>query len=486
MISSPQEDALPTLEEAKEALECLIENEEDDPWREVVLSCLDYGTRYKAVCFHRETANGNGKNEEDLKVADDGTGDVKMDTSTDTPATEAEKDTKPPIATIDIPPDPKKTQESVKLLSQIIHQYDKRQKSNLNDNGHLSIDCQARSVIVDAFWLIGFLLDPTSAEKSSSNATSTKNSSTPTTKINTKPNHQALVEIIDSMTITSTTTTSPTNVIPAPLIATTLEPQLLQAISTHATQKKQTPLFHNFSLKSDPTGFRTFFNKLKRKNTDMFYRQQKVNLLQEESEGYAKLVVYLLSLSDERENLLEIEGQENGVSEKGNVPSTPSKTPSTPTERTNDTTDTESSNPILNTIKEQIGAFDLDPNRVLDLTLDVLEWNVSVLLKSNKTTATNNHFNSTDYYSIFTKQHTNETNSTNGSNDRVVQTIKILLEILRMFKLESIAHLIGFKFASYATPKSESFVIPEKTSDTKTDNTTKAETPPGTKTFSCT
>ena len=59
-------------------------------------------------------------------------------------------------------------------------------------------------------------------------------------------------------------------------------------------------------------------------NTDLHYRQTKFNLLQEESQGYSKLLGKLISGSTD--NLLEL-----------------------------------------------VGTFDLDPNRVLDLTLDVLE-----------------------------------------------------------------------------------------------------------------
>mmetsp|Transcript_454 Transcript_454/g.661 ORF Transcript_454/g.661 Transcript_454/m.661 type:complete len:1353 (+) Transcript_454:201-4259(+) len=68
--------------------------------------------------------------------------------------------------------------------------------------------------------------------------------------------------------------------------------------------------------------------KIRKVNTEMYYRQQKYNLLQEESQGYAKLLTILFS----------------------------SKTKLTP-----------------QILQAHIGAFELDPNRVLDILLDQLE-----------------------------------------------------------------------------------------------------------------
>ena len=39
-----------------------------------------------------------------------------------------------------------------------------------------------------------------------------------------------------------------------------------------------------------------FLKKMRKLNTDLFYRQKKVNLLQEESQGYAKLLLFLHQL----------------------------------------------------------------------------------------------------------------------------------------------------------------------------------------------
>ena len=72
----------------------------------------------------------------------------------------------------------------------------------------------------------------------------------------------------------------------------------------------------------------TLMKKIRKLNTELFYKQQKYNLLQEESEGYAKLLTLLF-------------GDLTLVTPK--------------------------------LLREYMGTFDLDPNRVLDLLLDLLE-----------------------------------------------------------------------------------------------------------------
>jgi THO complex subunit 2 len=68
--------------------------------------------------------------------------------------------------------------------------------------------------------------------------------------------------------------------------------------------------------------------KISKLNTELYYKQQKYNLLQEESEGYSKLLTRLFG------DLTEITPQ---------------------------------------LLREYMGTFDLDPNRVLDLLIDLLE-----------------------------------------------------------------------------------------------------------------
>lgn len=73
---------------------------------------------------------------------------------------------------------------------------------------------------------------------------------------------------------------------------------------------------------------KTLTKKISKLNTELYYKQQKYNLLQEQSEGYAKLLTVLF-------------GDLNDV---------------TPT-----------------LLRDYMGAFDLDPNRVLDILLDLLD-----------------------------------------------------------------------------------------------------------------
>ncbi|KAJ8254926.1 hypothetical protein GJAV_G00198930 [Gymnothorax javanicus] len=76
-----------------------------------------------------------------------------------------------------------------------------------------------------------------------------------------------------------------------------------------------------------------FNQKIVKIKTKLFYKQQKFNLLREENEGYAKLVTEL------------------GQDLSGNV----------------------TSHLVLENIKSLIGCFNLDPNRVLDIILEVYE-----------------------------------------------------------------------------------------------------------------
>uniref|UniRef100_A0A4W4EJF1 THO complex subunit 2 n=1 Tax=Electrophorus electricus TaxID=8005 RepID=A0A4W4EJF1_ELEEL len=76
-----------------------------------------------------------------------------------------------------------------------------------------------------------------------------------------------------------------------------------------------------------------FNQKIVKIKTKLFYKQQKFNLLREENEGYAKLVTEL------------------GQDLSGNI----------------------TSHLVLESIKSLIGCFNLDPNRVLDIILEVYE-----------------------------------------------------------------------------------------------------------------
>ena len=125
--------------------------------------------------------------------------------------------------------------------------------------------------------------------------------------------------------------------------------------------------------KEDETVYKGRLIKL---NTQLMYRQQKYNLLREESEGYSKLITLLNSL------------------------------PPPP----------EDTDAHIKQITSVIGYFDLDPNRVLDLVLDSFEkqlWNLS------------------------------------------------FISVLGIFRVNSIVHILGFKFEFYNTAENDSTAAPK-------------------------
>lgn len=93
----------------------------------------------------------------------------------------------------------------------------------------------------------------------------------------------------------------------------------------------------NLSLIPSKHQFQTRYVRTK---TRLFFKQQKFNLLREETEGYAKL-------------LTELSQPTNQTSSKIHMV-------------------------WMNQIQSLIGYFDLDPNRVLDLILDIAEFRLSL------------------------------------------------------------------------------------------------------------
>lgn len=109
--------------------------------------------------------------------------------------------------------------------------------------------------------------------------------------------------------------------------------------------------------------------------TKLFYKQQKFNLLREENEGYAKLIAEL------------------GQDLSGNI----------------------TSDLILENIKSLIGCFNLDPNRVLDVILEVFECRPE----------------HDDFF------------------------ISLLESYMSMCEPQTLCHILGFKFKFYQEPNGE-------------------------------
>jgi len=93
--------------------------------------------------------------------------------------------------------------------------------------------------------------------------------------------------------------------------------------------------------------------RLKQYNTVTNYKQQKYNLLQEESEGYSKILHYLYHCSDGDGG----DDDKVGTLSEDGVPRTEDR----------------NTNQKLTYLWQLIGTFELDPSRVIDLGLDVLE-----------------------------------------------------------------------------------------------------------------
>ena len=92
-----------------------------------------------------------------------------------------------------------------------------------------------------------------------------------------------------------------------------------------------------------------FNRQIVRTKTKLLFKQQKFNLLREESEGYGKLIAVLYDSEGNSEGCDVRSDWESFGKERGRV--------------------------MLENIQSLIGYFDLDPNRVLDIILEVFETN---------------------------------------------------------------------------------------------------------------
>lgn len=122
--------------------------------------------------------------------------------------------------------------------------------------------------------------------------------------------------------------------------------------------------------------------RLKMHNTNVNYKQQKYNLLQEESEGYSKVLQFLLSSSDD-------------------------------------------SLTRRNQLRQIMGTFELDPNRVMDLTLEALE---SKLFPNGS-----------------------ETDPHPPKKPEKSKEVIRLLEIMKEFSLDKLPSLVSFKMGPTPT-----------------------------------
>ena len=241
----------------------------------------------------------------------------------------------------------------------------------------------AEDMIVDVLWLMGTMLEsPKDVTDGSNEKDSYKCLCLLTNAIVAQPRDEKLTPV------------------PYQKLLTTLEPQHL----------------HDSGILTEQS-LDLFIKKIRKLNTDMYYRQKKVNLMQEESEGYAKFVRMLINLP-----LLD-----NSLDPTGKAQQTGSESKSN-----------HSFEQMIQTAKlgiiELIGTFDLDPNRCLDLTLDALEGEIRQLLQTNP---------STNVYELLRHAKGHDL------------TIHLFLQVIQLFPVDNVSHLIGFKFNAYIRKQNE-------------------------------
>ena len=493
MADSPP---LPSLEECNAALNaCLNVNdgigEAIGTWRKVIQQCLSHGTHFDRL---REFQSANKNKTED---------DIKKELS--------------PCA-----------DEAGKLLASSLEEYltswhqkqideinssdtSDEQNTTTADVQHKLKDDPIICAVVEAIWMAGCLLhyeddtDATTSTASSAGDGEDKKEEEPT-KINPKKvPHQCLLAIIRELVTPRSwmkqsqsmsenekeaqkdgeddavkdeegkddsamamdvddpkkedDNNSSLPLIPIALLQTTLELSLLQSANllpnpppTTAKQPKRAPTKKAKAkavvpkAKQEETPKTHLEKRLKKINTDMFYRQHKFNLLAEESEGYAKLWVCLVG------------GGGGGVF---------CDTVSSSSNNGEEEEDCAYAAEANKYIRELIGAFDLDPNRVLDLALDAIEWELNNVVvgthqKGSKGGGSGSGSNS-NKSSSSTLENNGEwwgidkvrgvMSSVTGEVKRVIYSLLAIIRELDGLsndcKGRAVAHLLGFKYRSY-------------------------------------
>ena len=238
--------------------------------------------------------------------------------------------------------------------------------------------------------------------------------------------------------------------IPISILQTTLELSLLQDAnllpdvppSTAAAKRPAKGKGKATQQKVEPeTSKDVVTKKLKKINTDLYYRQHKFNLLAEESEGYSKLLTFLI---------LGIKDNHSGEGDDK-----------------------------MKYIQELIGAFDLDPNRVLDLVLDILEWELNDLVKNSGSSKSQDNGN--EWWGLDQIR----TAMTSCKDNKMTNVIHSLLSIIRKldgndtngkYEGRAVAHLLGFKYRSYYAMSAASAAAAAAKSKTDKDGKASAST----------
>ena len=450
---SPATMSLPTVEECQSALSNFLADSSPtdgaiQTWRQLIQRCLSHGTSFDD---HLLTTSSS---------PDDASNNAEVLTS--------------------------RAKEAGGVLSDSIEWYlrqwwnqQQQNDSDGSNDNHVSLELQKQlkdnaviCAVVESLWLVGCLLD-TEEENSTTqvknggglSADATKSDGDKTSNVP----YQCLVNIIKDLTASRNWMTSSKDgnnametdensqaLIPIASLQTTLELSLLQSANLLPNPPPTTAKAKAMKARggkggsaaaADDTPVDFVHKKLKKINTDMYYRQHKFNLLAEESEGYAKLLSFFVVGINEGSTAGK-DDEENG-------------------------TDIDSiSKEARKYVRELIGAFDLDPNRVLDLALDALEWELNEIMTSQQSKKSSSKNGTNEEWGF-------EAINSAMSNVQSPKVVNALLAIIRELDGNSrtgraIAHLLGFKYRSYNNRAAKiAAVAAEKEKDGK-DTTDKA------------
>jgi THO complex subunit 2 len=282
------------------------------------------------------------------------------------------------------------------------------------------VDCPIlEDYLVDGLWLCSSLITTTASLPHTASTLSTSStSSTSSSSMLLEQSMKGLITIIKALL------TVPNREQFYIKLQSTLFPSLLDSVGLGSEQD--------------------LLKRLKVHNTQIHYKQHKFSLLQEESEGYSKLLHFL---------------------------TTPSTTKST-TKTCKDDDDGSAAHPALDAsinsedlnrrerVLQIMGTYELDPNRVLDLTFDALEER----LFTNTTNNYNINNNSTDRDLLMDDQITNgskllqEQHLHHHHNQqrqqhlpKVSDDIDGLLDVIRALPLTNFSSLLAFKLNNATT-----------------------------------
>ncbi|KAG7357559.1 transcription factor/nuclear export subunit protein [Nitzschia inconspicua] len=306
-----------------------------------------------------------------------------------------------------------------------------------------------QNLIVDCLWLVSTTIWEESTQTIKKTQTTT--TTTTATKENDpfqNPSMQALLFIITSLLLASTSTStrksrnkrankdesssssssssslSSSSLSLAQLLQANLYPSILERLEWNFSSSSS----RLASSSSKPIEDLT--KRLRMYNTQLNYKQQKYNLLQEESEGYAKVLQFLLQLDQQHHP----NNNNENIDNENNID--------------NNDDDESTSNRLLHLI----GSFELDPNRVLDLVMDTLE----------ETIHRQHHHHHPQ------QQQQQQPNLEHPYSSTHVQR---LLSIIQTFPMPKIASLISFKLKQTTTTTTTNTTLDTTVAPTNNDNT---------------